>query len=870
MYGSGNEPFNSRVLAINQFDLQYQNRAREILDLLFNAEQTGMLIDEQAKFVWTSGQQSMVDADRAMWDYHPVLISANVNASKAGHGRFYESSATNDYVGMQQHMKNYIATRTTFLNNNALTDSNYPSKPTITYTGPASFPLDQLSFSSSSFSDPQGGGSFGAMKWRIAEVTNLSNPIYDPLDPYLYEINPVWESAEITTFNSNIVIPTQGLSSGRSYRVRVRHKDNTERWGHWSDAVEFIASQPGSFVELAAHLRISEMNFNPSAGSQFEYIELFNASTTTTIEFNGEAFTDGIDYVISGGTQILPQGYLLVVQDTSAGFADFRAEYNLGAGIPIVGPYAGSLNNAGERVELSRTLDGQKLFAFDYSDARGWWLEADGPGHSLVPLSINVQPGDSLNYGRNWRPGTFMKGSPGSVAPAAIDEVVLTEVAPHTDTGNPAPADSNDWVEVLNRSAGLVALTDWYLSDDKDDLTKYELGNGFANISAGGRLVFTETLHFNNPAGSGFGINKKGEPVYLSHLPSGSPSQHRVADVARFKGVESEAVPFLMSWGRTPENSQWWTNTVPSQGAANNVRKADVHIEELMYHPASEFDLEQYIKLLNPTNGTINLFHATEGTWRIDGGVSFTFPGGTSLVAGESLLIVGFDPTNTTDRANFEAQYGAISGQIVGPYTGRLSNQGERIALERPQPEDQIGEGVSWVIVDEVIYFDQAPWSSSADGTGLALHRNEKNESGNDWNNWTPQTPNPNPASPSPPTVSISSAMVVNGGQVGFYSADFTVTFSRGMTGFSEGDLSLANGVVKNGSFAGSGGDSVYTFTMIATTPGIISVQVPASVANAADTLQGNTASSIFSYELVIIEDPMLTGDFWLWVNQEQ
>ena len=31
---------------------------------------------------------SLVEADRAMWDYNPILVSANVNLSKAGHGRF--------------------------------------------------------------------------------------------------------------------------------------------------------------------------------------------------------------------------------------------------------------------------------------------------------------------------------------------------------------------------------------------------------------------------------------------------------------------------------------------------------------------------------------------------------------------------------------------------------------------------------------------------------------------------------------------------------------------------------------------------------------------------------------------------------------
>ena len=40
-----------------------------------------------ASFIYQPGQPSFVDADRAMWDYNPILTSGYVNSSKAGHGR---------------------------------------------------------------------------------------------------------------------------------------------------------------------------------------------------------------------------------------------------------------------------------------------------------------------------------------------------------------------------------------------------------------------------------------------------------------------------------------------------------------------------------------------------------------------------------------------------------------------------------------------------------------------------------------------------------------------------------------------------------------------------------------------------------------
>ena len=70
---------------------------RELRDLLFNSEQVGLMLDEHAGFVDSpAGGASLVDADRAMWDYNPILSRRYVNPSKAGHGRFYQSASPAD------------------------------------------------------------------------------------------------------------------------------------------------------------------------------------------------------------------------------------------------------------------------------------------------------------------------------------------------------------------------------------------------------------------------------------------------------------------------------------------------------------------------------------------------------------------------------------------------------------------------------------------------------------------------------------------------------------------------------------------------------------------------------------------------------
>jgi len=167
-----------------------------------------------------------------------------------------------------------------------------------------------------------------------------------------------------------------------------------------------------------------------------------------------------------------------------------------------------------------------------------------------------------------------------------------------------------------------------------------------------------------------------------------------------------------------------------------------------MYHPANDTDAE-YIELYNPTASRIYLENP-EGTWRLDGGVDYTFEGNTSISANGRLIVVGFDPYTETDLlADFIAVYNSgtlIPGvDIVGPWDGNLSNAGERLALEMPQAADLPGDPVSWVIVDEVIYGDVSPWPQTADGTGEALQRifADQYHSGNDPDNWKASSPTP-------------------------------------------------------------------------------------------------------------------------------
>ncbi|HWB05586.1 MAG TPA: lamin tail domain-containing protein, partial [Verrucomicrobiales bacterium] len=440
--GNSTEPFFSRVYNIVPLRTEVRNRDREVLDLLFNQEQTGMLIDELASFIYQPGQPSFVDADRAMWDYNPIMVSAQINSSKAGRGRFYQSAVddpttagtneTGTFPGMLQKMRNYITTRRNVITAQILTDeSAVPAKPVVTRAGGSqAFPTNDLTFNVTAFSSPS-GRPFGKMKWRIAEITNPAAPGYNRWDHTVerkYEADPknTWESPEITTFNNTFTFPASAAHSGRTYRVRAKFADTGDtagsgpRWGHWSDPVTFTTTAPDVTVYLNS-LVVSEIMYHPRSPSgaelnvsvddnDFEYVVVMNAGATT-LDMTNIRFTKGIDFDFSGSsvTSLAPGERAVVVKNLAA----FNVRYAAGLGsIRVAGAWQGNdnLSNAGEELKLSFGA-GTPVREFSYDDEVPWPVQADGEGYSLVLIAPWTIPNHTLP--ESWRLSAGLDGSPG-------------------------------------------------------------------------------------------------------------------------------------------------------------------------------------------------------------------------------------------------------------------------------------------------------------------------------------------------------------------------------------------------------------------------------------------------------------------------
>jgi len=208
-----------------------------------------------------------------------------------------------------------------------------------------------------------------------------------------------------------VTFPVGAVIPGQTYRVRCQMKDNTGRWSHWSDPIQFEAGEPLS-AGIINDLRITELMYNPpkadTTGGElavdnenFEFIELKNIGSEA-INLNQVKFSNGIDFTFSS-FELGANEYVIIVQDQIA----FETRY--GSSVNIAGNYSGRLNNGGERIRLENAF-GQTVLDFRYEDH--WYNTTDGQGFSLTIVDPTNPDPNSWSQQDSWRPSVYIGGSP--------------------------------------------------------------------------------------------------------------------------------------------------------------------------------------------------------------------------------------------------------------------------------------------------------------------------------------------------------------------------------------------------------------------------------------------------------------------------
>jgi hypothetical protein len=498
--------------------------------------------------------------------------------------------------------------------------------------------------------------------------------------------------------------------------------------GAWTLNVPTPAA-PNAIAGLGsvASLSVNEWMADPASGS--DWFELYN-SDSQPVSLGGLFFTDD-----SSQPTLSPMRPLSFIGTGSGAFIQFHADSNPNSGADHVNF---KLSKSGDTIAL-------------YSGA-GILITGTNFGSQVTGVSQGRFPDGSGNVISF--PGTPSPGQSNFLPP---NNAVVNEILTHTDL----PLE--DAVELYNPSGLAANIGGWFLSNSQDDFKKYRIADG-TTIPAFDFKVFYE-YQFNPTNGSSvpFTFNSAhGDSVYLSQADSGG-------NLTGYRAASSfGAAANGVSFGR-------YTNSI---GAVNSVAMSahtfgidnpstvaqfrlgtgapnayplvgPVVINEIMFNPPSFDGIEdnvqdEYIELMNLTPYSVPLYDpaAPTNTWKIKGGVDYTFPQNVTLDAAGFLLLVNFDPASDFGTlAEFRSRYHLSNSiPLFGPYSGHLANSGENIALYKPDPPQLPPHPdagfVPYVLVEQINYSAAAPWPSGAAGTGSSLQRQTASNFADDPINW--------------------------------------------------------------------------------------------------------------------------------------
>ena len=171
-----------------------------------------------------------------------------------------------------------------------------------------------------------------------------------------------------------------------------------------------------------------------------------------------------------------------------------------------------------------------------------------------------------------------------------------------------------------------------------------------------------------------------------------------------------------MKYGRRNSGKKQWRDVRSMENLEPRfVLDSTVVLNELMYNPVGQESLE-WLELHNQMSVAVEL-----SDWTLQGGIEYRFPAGTILEGGDYLVVAA-----TPDR--IQADHGLE--RVLGPFSGRLSNGGERIELrnhtERLMSELNYSDGQQ--VTD--------PWDAAADGSGASLAKIDEFGTFTDAEHW--------------------------------------------------------------------------------------------------------------------------------------
>ena len=137
-----------------------------------------------------------------------------------------------------------------------------------------------------------------------------------------------------------------------------------------------------------------------------------------------------------------------------------------------------------------------------------------------------------------------------------------------------------------------------------------------------------------------------------------------------------------------------------------------VVFNEIMYHPPTNEAEMEWVELHNQMSVDMDISH-----WSLAGGITYAFAERT-IVPGNGYLVVAASPATLMAAAGIT--------NVLGPFSGRLSNSGETLQLLNNNQR----------VMDRLTYGMDGDWPVAPDGSGVSLAKLNPNGATADASNW--------------------------------------------------------------------------------------------------------------------------------------
>lgn len=567
-------------------------------------------------------------------------------------------------------------------------------------------------------------------------------------------------------------ISRANLVLNQSSRLIARTLDGAS----WSAPASgyFLVEEPASSSNLA----ISEINYHPrdltlvefdtaqplviESADECEFLEVRNIGTDP-LNLAGARLVDGVSFTFD--LHVLNPGeHALLARNLDA----FLLRYGSSEQDKIMGTFEGSLNNGGETLTII-DFEGRPITSFTYGDSGAWPSRPDGDGSTLELADFDK----SANDPSNWKPSVVFHGSPGFDGPLSDQRIVINEVSSNS---------AADFVELHNPTASPIDLTGWFLTDRKSVYKAYTLpaeilepagyltlpasdfedapANAIASYAPIPGLPYTLVTSPNHGLADGdvitiegyggisnfngssdifvvdenvFAMNgtaidnhpekglwRIGRPFGLSGgngetlwLVEGDNSGNPMTFVDRVDFAASDPDRTLGRWPDGMGANTLYSMTENTSGATNSGPLIGPVVISEVHYDAQGIDSREFVELTNTGGASISL-----NEWRLRGGLDFNFTTAHSLQAGQSLVVVSFDPIAQSDLADDFRTHFDIPGSVllIGPATdGPLDDKKGTVRLQRAGPAPDYNQ----ITADEVRYLAEAPWPVANNGNTL-------------------------------------------------------------------------------------------------------------------------------------------------------